>query len=145
MTCPNGETATRFYRSGSGDGWNYRFFAEQCQDCPLWDSCRDPKANPDGYRQVFISDYIVQGRKAIAYTKTDAFEEEMKQRSHIERIIAALVRFNGARYAESYGLEHADYQARMAATAYNLKRWAVLTRQRERHKRRIVAPSSTSA
>lgn len=137
LTCPNGQTAARFYRSGSGEGWNYRFLPDQCEGCPLWDACRDPKAKPDGYRQIFISDYIVKGREAIAYTKTDAFQEEMKLRSNIECIIAALVRYyNGARDAQSYGLDNADYQARMAALAYNLKRWAVLTRQRERAERR---------
>ena len=69
----------------------------------------------------------------------------MKQRAHIERIIAGLVRFNGARDAESYGLENADYQARMAAMAYNLKRWTVLTRQRQRQERRYDTTPSTPA
>lgn len=145
LTCPYGQTATRFYRSGSGEGWNYRFLPQQCAACPLHRLCRNPQAKTDGYRQVYISDHILKGRNAIAYAKTDDFQAEMKLRSNIERIIAALVRFNGARHAESYGLDSADYQARMAAMAYNLKRWAVLIRQRERLERRIASAVSTPA
>ena len=40
--------------------------------------------------------------------------------------IACLVRYNGARHASGYGLLHADFQVRMAALAFNLKRWATL-------------------
>jgi transposase len=145
LTCPNNQTATRFSRSGSADGWDYCFLPEQCVGCPLWHQCRDPKAKPDSRRRVFISDYTLYSRQAIAYTKTDDFKQEMKQRAHIERIIAALVRFNGARHAESFGLEHADYQARMAATAYNLKRWTILIRRLQRQERRFLVPHPASA
>lgn len=82
LTCPNGQIATRFYPSGSADGWNYRFLAEQC---------RTPASKPTSHRQVFLSDYQVQSRRAIASAKTAAFEAEMKQRSHIERIISRSV------------------------------------------------------
>ena len=52
--------------------------------------------------------------------------------ARLERIIAALVRYNGVRQAEGYGLECVDYQAKMAAIAYNLKRWAAMQRVEER-------------
>ncbi|MCB9137264.1 MAG: transposase [Caldilineaceae bacterium] len=76
--------------------------------------------------------YAYNQRAAIAYTRTDTFKEEMKTRAFIERIIAALVRYNGVRQAEDYGLECVDYQAKMAAIAYNLKRWAAMQRVEER-------------
>jgi IS5 family transposase len=47
----------------------------------------------------------------------------MKLRPLVERIIAGLVRYNGARRARRRGLHHADFQARMCATAFNLKTW----------------------
>lgn len=174
LTCPNGKSTHTFYRSHSAEGWNYRFSAEQCKDCPLWTRCRGeieplsptptpaidaqsepsapatatpdtPKANKrkspkaTAYRQactersrsVFISKHRDFQRKAILYTKTAQFKLDMKFRSTIERIIAALVRYNEARVAHSKGVAKADFQARMAATAFNLKKWHKLRRQRE--------------
>ena len=185
LTCPNGQSSSKFYPSGSADGWNYRFTAKQCTDCPLWQRCRGektveqpavvaaayatpteatpvvsaasdtptakgtarrqpppPKAKSkarspkaDTFRQVFISEYIYQQRAALAYTQTAQFKLDMKLRPHIERIIACLVRYNGARQATGYGLLNADYQLRMAAVAFNLKSWHRLTLEKEHAQR----------
>ncbi|MBK8047082.1 MAG: hypothetical protein IPK16_08140 [Anaerolineales bacterium] len=56
---------------------------------------------------------------------------------------ATFRRYNGARHANGYGVCNADYQARMAAMAYNLKRWAVLTKGREQCHRH-AAPADSS-
>ena len=133
-TCPNGEVSHQAYRSGSGDGWDFRFSAHQCQGCPLVDACRGDKVKPTAKRQVFISDYTVNQREALAYLHTAAFQQDMKLRPGIERVIACLVRYNGARRATGLGLAHADYQARMAALAFNLKHWAVLQTAKARTK-----------
>jgi len=135
LTCPNGQTSVRAYRSNSADGWNYRFLAEQCAGCPLADKCRGDAVKAGSYRQVFISRYQSQQRSAIAYMKTDAFQADMQLRPHIERIIACLVRHNGARETQGFGLARADFQVKMAATAYNLKHWLVLLLERERAQR----------
>jgi len=66
----------------------------------------------------------------------------MKFRATIERIIAALVRYNGARRASGYGLRNADFQVRMAALAFNIKRWAVLTKAKEKCRRHPEQDSS---
>ena len=87
---------------------------------------------PTSYRQVFISHYRTQQRTAILYTKSPAFVEDMKFRASIERIVAALVRYNDARHAHGRGLANADFQMQMAATAYNLKKWHKLTLDAER-------------
>lgn len=89
-----------------------------------------PKA--DSCRTVFISHYRDQQRAAILYTQTEQFKGDMQFRSTIERIIAALVRYNDARHARSRGLAKADFQVRMAAVAYNLKKWHKLTLDKER-------------
>jgi hypothetical protein len=157
LTCPAGKTTTTVYRSNAADGWTYRFSAGQCQGCPLWDACRGPRTETasteetatqpsalnskrkgpkaDSHRQVFISSYRSAQRQAILYTQSDAFKADMKQRPAIERIIAALVRYNGARRAHSTGLAKADFQVRMAAVAFNLKRWLVLTLAQEKAQR----------
>lgn len=126
LTCPNGVSSSTVYRSGSGDGRNFRFSAAQCADCPLWDQCRDPDADPDGLRQVFISDYRPHFDAARAYNQTEDYKIDMKLRPIIEQFIAALTRYNGARRARSPGNDNADFQAKMCATAFNLKRWMSL-------------------
>jgi hypothetical protein len=141
LTCPNGQTTSRAYRSGSADGWNFRFSAEQCQGCPLLEKCRGDQVKPTRHRQVFVSDYRYQQRKALAYTQTPAFAQDMALRPHIERIIAALTRYNGARTAQGYGLHNADYQVKMSAMAFNLKRWHTLTLHQEDKQRYRPPPA----
>jgi hypothetical protein len=136
LTCPAGKSTTRAYRSQSGAGWNYRFMPDQCQDCPLAALCRKAESKPNSPRNFYISDYIYYQRKALAYLRTDAFQQDMRIRPAIERIIACLVRYHGARHAAGYGLANADYQAHMAAMAFNLKSWARLTRERRKPKRK---------
>ena len=71
----------------------------------------------------------------------------MHLRPGVERVIACLVRYNGAREIQGYGLARADFQVKMAATAYNpstgsghrLKHWLVCLCQRERAQRVQVA------
>jgi IS5 family transposase len=60
---------------------------------------------------------------ARAYSLTPEFQADRKRRSRVERFIAGLVRYNGARRARRRGLDQADFQAKMNATAFNLKRW----------------------
>ncbi len=140
LTCRNGVTSHTYYRSGSGEGWNYRFSARQCSGCPLMELCRGDKVKPTSYRQVYISNYVVEQRKALLHLESEAGKQDLKLRAHIERIIAALVLHNGARRAKGIGLRNADYQLRMAAVAYNLKRWAVLINEREKEKRKRAEP-----
>lgn len=40
LTCPGGKESTKKYRSGSGDGYNFRFLGEQCVECTLRQQCR---------------------------------------------------------------------------------------------------------
>lgn len=95
---------------------------------PKTSTRKSPK--PTAYRQactersrsVFISHYRERQRTALLYTQTASFKLDMRFRSTIERIIAALVRYNDARQAHSLGLAKADFQVRMAATAYNRSR-----------------------
>lgn len=124
LTCPNDQTSTTAYRSGSGDGRTFRFC--DCAGCPLAERCRDPKSDPDKMRQVFVSDYRDQLNAARAYAQTDDFQLDMQRRPHIERIIACLTRYHGARRARRRGLPNADFQAKLSAMTFNLKQWMKL-------------------
>ena len=143
LTCPAGKSTARAYRSQSGSGWNYRFMPDQCQDCPMAALCRKAESKPNSPRNFYISDYIYYQRKALAYLRTDAFQQDMRIRPAIERIIACLVRYHGARHAAGYGLANADYQAHMAAMTFNLKSWARLTHERRKPKRKRADPDSS--
>ncbi len=131
LTCPNSQTSTTAYRSQRGQGWVFRFFPDQCADCPLIKPCRSAQTQPARMRQVFISDHRSMLASARTYAQTPAFLEDLKLRAIIERIIANLVRYHGARYARRRGRPKCDYQARMNAMAFNIRQWL---RQLERRR-----------
>lgn len=123
LICPHEQTTTLAYRSGSGDGRRFRFLGLPCRNCPVWELCRTQQPGSKRMRQVFVSDYRREVEQARRYNLTDAFTLNMKQRPRVERIIAALVRYNGARVARRRGKLKCDFQAKMNAVAYNLKKW----------------------
>jgi hypothetical protein len=118
LICPNEQTTTVAYRSGSGDGRLFRFLGVQCRGCPVWELCRTQLPGSKGLRQVFISDYRREVEHARRYNATDAFKLDMAQRPRVERIIAALVRYNGARVARRRGKFKCDFQAKTLALAF---------------------------
>lgn len=136
LTCPNGRTINRRYRSGEGDGWKFRFLPAQCLGCPLLQQCRGKAETPTTHRDVFISDYRPDFDRLVAYSKTDDFKLDMKLRPQIERVIAGLVLHNGARDARFRGLAKVDFQVKMCAMIYNAKRWLVLLAEKEGRRRR---------
>jgi len=138
LTCPNGKTSPVAYPAGGGHGRDFCFYDYQCwsgqlptgkktpdlsQRCPLWEQCRKPDQGSRTMRQVFISNYRDQVLAAQRYNDTETFRYEMKIRSRVERVIFELTHYNGARQCRRRGLDNADWQARMCATAYNIKHW----------------------
>ena len=127
LTCPNGVSSTRAYRSKSADGVTFRFTKKDCGGCEIFTRCREIKEGQEpvikGNRTSFVSDYREHMADARAYNLTDKFREEIKKRPIIERHIAGLVRYNGAREAIFTGTKKVDYQMKMAGTCFNLKRW----------------------
>lgn len=138
LTCPERRQTAVAYRSGAGQGRTFRFYPRLCwqgeppihmkeadlsKRCPHWDECRNKKMGPRTMRQVFISDYRALLEEAAIYNLSDEYRKDKRLRQRIERIIAELVRYNGARRARRRGLAAADWQALMSAAAYNLKWW----------------------
>lgn len=150
LTCPNGRISTKKYRAGSGDGDSFRYIAPQCLSCPFWQPCRGSEETPTTHKSVFISDYRAEWERLKAYSQTEAFKQDMKLRPHVERIIAGLVLHNDARQARFRGIDKVAFQARMCATAYNLKRWVSLLAEKQQDKppkkrRRFGAPLPVGA
>lgn len=138
LACPNGRISHRRYRSGSGDGWIFRFLPAQCLGCPLLHLCRGKDETPTTKRDVFVNDYRPAYDQLVAYSKTAAFKQEMMLRPQIERVIAGLVLHNGARQARFVGKTKVDFQVKMCASIYNAKRWLVLLAEKEgRHQRPV--------
>ena len=131
LDCPNEVSSTKRYDNGKGD--TFHFSPEMCQGCPFWQSaeeieqhpnqpyCRNPKSKETSSRTVFISNFRPQIETAIEYNSTAQFKEEMKRRPIVERIIFNLTHIHGARLAKSVGLDKANFQARMAATTFNIR------------------------
>lgn len=130
LICPEGQIATNVHRHSKKDGYEYRFSPSQCQGCAQFLQCQGEKANPETYRTVYISDYATLHREAIEYTKTPEGKEEYKERAHVERIIAGVVRYNDGRRARSYGTNNADFQVKMSGAAYNAKRFCKILSDR---------------
>jgi len=123
LTCPQGQVSATAYRSQSGEGRTFRFAAPQCAGCALLQPCRGEQAPATHMRQVYISDHRSVLAKARTYARTLEFQQDLKQRSIIERIIANLVRYHGARHARRRGQSKCDFQAKMNATAFNIRQW----------------------
>jgi IS5 family transposase len=131
LTCPQQISTLARYRSSNRDAYIYYFTAAQCQGCPFWAQCRDPKVKASAERRVFISDYHEVVAAAQRYNQTPDFRKAMRLRPRIERIIFVLTHYDGARRAQSRGLAQADFQAKMSATVRNLRTWMKLRQKRE--------------
>jgi hypothetical protein len=70
-------------------------------------ACTEPS------RSVFVSDHRSVLAQARTYAQTDAFQRDIKARSTIERLIANLVRYHGARYARRRGRRLCDFQVKL--------------------------------
>ena len=130
LTCPGGLSSSTAYRSGSGEGRDFRYYASRCRGCALWPDCRGHKPTSNALRKVFVSDFRSDVQAARAYNQTAAFLADRKRRPRVERFVATLVRYHGARHARRRGLRAADFQVKGAATALNLKRWVRLRQSR---------------
>jgi hypothetical protein len=99
---------TRAYRSQGGDGWSYRFLADQLQGAPLdrLVSQREEQA----HQSVHLLHLGLRRLSAQGARLSQDRRLPTGYASAIERIISCLVRYHGARHAASYGRTNADYQ-----------------------------------
>ena len=104
-----------------------------CQQCPVKTliRCRGKPDLPTTPRNTFISDYAAPRQKALAYSKTAAFKQDMRLRSQVERLIAGLVLHCGARNARVRGIGQVQFQLTMNTMAYNAKRFINILAQQK--------------
>ncbi len=124
LVCPQQRVTYRHY--AARDGVVFEFPAKDCRDCPMAAACRGPKARPGSPRRVYISAFQPDVRQAQAYNQSAAFQQEMKLRPLVERVIFMLTGYDGARRARGRGQARADFQVKMCAAGRNLRTWLQL-------------------
>jgi transposase len=121
LTCPGERTSTDRIRNPRDTGWQFRFAAAGCTACPLRGQClRHPSRNTG--RTVAKSDYEAEYRAARAKAQTPEYAATRRVHPRIERKLADLVRWHGARRARYRGRVKVLVQMLLTAVAVNVKR-----------------------
>ena len=119
-TCPEGQMSMAWYERPQPDGYVGArvMFKKRCDDCRARPQCTSSQSG----RTLEISPYHEQLTARRAEQQTEAFREEMKQRSAIEGTISAMVRKHGARRARYRGKAKVRLQHLFTGAAVNVKR-----------------------
>jgi len=131
LTCPAGHQLprSRFATRQGKRGWLFEFPYELCRACPTMAGCVNPKVQQKG-RSVFvvetderlIRDHLERRREAD-------FQAKLAQRVKVEHTIAGFAQCGGKR-VRRFRQAHADFDVRLSALAYNLRRLGSWVRQR---------------
>ena len=78
-----------------------------------------------GGRTITLSGYERELQETISFNNEPRAKDVLRSRSAVERLISHLVRM-GMRQARFFGMHMVQFQAFMAATAYNLQRLMTL-------------------
>ena len=131
LTCPAGHQLprSRFATRQGKRGWLFEFPYELCRACPSMAGCVNPKAQHKG-RSVFIveaDERLI--RDHLARRREVDFRDKLAQRIKVEHTIAGFAQCGGKR-VRRFGQGHADFDVRVSALAYNLRRLGSVLRQR---------------
>jgi IS5 family transposase len=122
LTCPAGQTTSSRSRNEKDTGWKYRFSASQCGGCPLREKCLAKPETTKGGRTVIKNDHEAAYRAAQEKAQTVRYREIRRQHGRIERKLAELVRWHGARRARYRGTAKVLIQGVLTCFAVNIKR-----------------------
>jgi transposase len=119
ITCPAGNR-TMISNHNENDGTTIFYFKKEiCQQCALKDKCTKQER-----RTVTIGPHYEIIMEAKEYNKTEEFNEDMKERAHIEPKHAEMKRYHGLERARYWGLTKLNIQSIITAITVNLKRLA---------------------
>jgi transposase len=122
LTCPAGKTTRTRQRNTNDTGWKYRFATGQCAACPLRGQCfAKPETTTSG-RTVVKNDYEATYRAARAKAQTPRYQEVRRQHPRVERKLAEMVRWHGARQARYWGRAKNLIQGLLIGLVVNVKR-----------------------
>jgi len=121
LTCPAGQTTGPWKRNKLDTGTVYRFSRTTCAACPLREKCLEKPDQKQG-RTVLKNDYEAEYRAAQAKAKTEQYQHVRKEHPRIERKIADMVRWHGARRARYRGRPSVCLQGLLTGIVVNIKR-----------------------
>jgi transposase len=121
LTCPAGQTTTSRHRDEGDRGWVFRFRRSTCAACPLRPRCIKKLSKTRG-RPVYKSAYEAEHRAARAKVGTPEYQTVRRQHWRIERKLAEMIRWHGARWARYRGQAKVMVQQLMTAVVINVKR-----------------------
>lgn len=117
LTCPGGQTTREAYLSSDGEGLTYRFAAHQCGPCKRRNECTS-----GDFRSVKVAETVHDLDSALAYGKTDEYQQDMKARPVIEGKHSELVRYHGGRRTPYWTLPRVFAGEVWRCLAVNVKR-----------------------
>jgi transposase len=129
VSCPNGQTTRKRYRSRHDTGYRYTFRPKQCAGCPLRAECLENPESRHG-RVVYKNEYEAEYRKVEEKAKTAEYRETRRMHPKIERKLGELARHHHARRARYRGLRKVFTQALLTALVVNVKRMVKLLAQK---------------
>jgi len=121
LTCPAGRTTASWKRNKHDSGKKFRFSRATCAGCPLRDKCLDNPEQCSG-RAVNKSDYEAEYRQAQGKAQTEEYRQVRKEHPRIERKLADMVRWHGARRARYRGRPWVWLQGLLTGIVVNIKR-----------------------
>jgi transposase len=136
VTCPAGETSTRYKVKKDREGYDFAFTKTQCKECPLRSKCTNSKT----VRYVYISEFYYDLQRGRAHYKTEAYREARKSRWIIERRHADKVRNHGLRRSRYRGLQRTEIHALISTIASNIKRMSKLILEKRRRDQSTLLP-----
>jgi len=121
LTCPAGHTTSQRKRTRNNTGWQYSFRTNLCANCVLQTQCMNKPPKTMG-RSVISNDYEAEYRRMRSKAQTSQYTAVRKEHPKIERKLADLVRWHGARRARYRGRWKVLCGQLLAAMAANVKR-----------------------
>jgi hypothetical protein len=129
LTCPAGQSTGMGYANRHGEkGWLFKFDPEKCAECPFRSNCIDPKAKMNKGRTVFMEPEKEKVlRHHLKRRQEPDYLTEQARRYQVEQSIAGLAQCGG-KQAHRFGIEHVDFDVRMSALAFNLRKLGKMVR-----------------
>jgi len=117
VTCPLGYSTSKKVRNNKSQGYQYKFEAETCKACPLFEQCT---TNEKG-RTIFISDYYEIMEQGKSYNQTEAGKSALRARYDVERTNHEAANHHGLRRPRTRGRESLRIMSKLTAIVINLK------------------------
>jgi transposase len=138
--CPNGEKA-RFRKVKEESGTLKKFYATRtadCRDCPLKTDCLG-KLTQKRFSVIY---HKAEYERAISRVNSRK-GQYMKRRRHatVEPVFGVLTQFMGMRKVYTKGINNANKQFKLAAIAYNLKKYLKFEHRKEQLAKRELRAS----